>query len=169
MALYVLREHIGGEAVNTALRRYFERFREGPPYPTSLDLYAELRAVTPDSLHGVLTDWFETITLWDVEARSASVEPTGTGEYVLTLDVSARKVRADGSGNETEVPIDDVVQIGVFAAGEGEPLYLEWHRIQSGDQTIRVTVPRPPARAGIDPYDLLIDRNRTNNVVAVGE
>ncbi|HEX6094761.1 MAG TPA: hypothetical protein VF432_00450 [Thermoanaerobaculia bacterium] len=39
------------------------RVGPGPPYPTSLDLYAELRAVTPPSLHSLLTDLFETMTL----------------------------------------------------------------------------------------------------------
>ena len=29
------------------------------------------------------------------------------------------------------------------------------HRIRSTEQTITVTVPREPARAGIDPYHLL--------------
>lgn len=99
------------------------------------------------------------------------MEPTGTGGYQVTLTVAAKKVRADGVGNETEVPMDDLVEIGVFAPGEGdglgEPLYLERHRIRSGEQTIRITVPREPARAGIDPYRKLIDRQRDDNVVGV--
>ena len=37
--------------------------------PTSRDLLAELRAVTPDSLQYLLTDLFETITLWDVRTK----------------------------------------------------------------------------------------------------
>ena len=172
VALYLLRDHIGEAAVNGALRRYLERYRDsGPPYPTALDLYAELRAATPDSLHGLLTDLFETVTLWDVRTERAVVEPTGTGEYVVTLDVVARKLRADSVGNETEVPMDDLVEIGVFAPGEdgagGEPLYLERHRIRSGEQTIRVTVPRAPARAGVDPWRKLIERGRGDNVVGV--
>ena len=53
--MYTLREQIGEERVNTALRRYLEKHRDaGPPYPTSRDLYAELRAVTPDSLQSLL-------------------------------------------------------------------------------------------------------------------
>ena len=40
-------------------------------------------------------------------------------------------------------------------------------------QTLRITVPRVPARAGIDPYHErnheLIDRQRGDNVVAVGD
>jgi hypothetical protein len=181
IAMYTLREHAGEDAVNTALRRYLEKHRDaGPPYPTSLDLYAELRAVTPGSLQYLLTDWFETITLWDVQAERAFVEPTGTGEYIVTLDVVARKLRADGVGNETEVPMDDLVEIGVFTGGppihtdlnlafddHGEPLHLERHRIRSGRQTLRITVGGEPVRAGIDPYRKLIDRRGRDNVVGV--
>ena len=48
-----------------------------------------------------------------------------------------------------------------------EPLYVQMHRIRSGKQTITVTVPRKPARAGIDPYHLLIDGKTDDNVKAV--
>lgn len=68
--------------------------------------------------------------------------------------------------------MDDLVEIGVFAPGRGahpgEPLYLQRHRIRSGEQTIRVTVPLEPGRAGIDPYGQLIDRQRDDNLQAVG-
>ena len=158
--------------MNTALRRYLERYRDaGPPYPTSSELYAELRGVTPDSLHSMLTDWFETVTLWDVKTERARVERTGAGESRLTIDIVAKKVRADSVGKETEVPMDDLVDIGVFAPGGeeglGAPLYLQRHRIRSGRQSISITVPRDPARAGVDPYRKLIDREGEDNVVKV--
>jgi hypothetical protein len=172
LALWTLRDFIGEEAVNGALRRYFARFSSGePPYPTSLDLYAELRAVTPDSLQPMLADLFETVTLWDVETESATVERAPGGDYVVTLEVVGRKVRADEQGAETETPMDDWVQIGVFEEGahddETTQLYLVRHRIHSGRQTIRVTVPREPVRAGVDPYRRLLERDREDNVVDV--
>jgi len=62
--------------------------------------------------------------------------------------------------------MDDLIEIGVFAPGDGdglgESLYLERHRIRSGEQTIRIIVPREPARAGIDPYKELIDAHTTS-------
>jgi ABC-type transport system involved in multi-copper enzyme maturation permease subunit len=181
IALYALRERIGEVAVNTALRSYFEQHSgAGRQRPTSLDLYAELRAVAPDSLQYLLTDWFETITLWDVSTERAVMEPTGTGAYVVTLDVVARKMRADSVGNETEVPMDDFVEIGVFTGGapintdlnldfdeHGDVLYLERHRIRTGRQTLSITVPQRPVRAGIDPYRKLIDRRGGDNVIGV--
>ena len=49
----------------------------------------------------------------------------------------------------------------------GEP-YLQKHRIRSGKQTIAVTVPQKPARAGIDPRHLLSDLGETDdNIKAV--
>jgi len=164
--MYTLREYIGEERVNAALRRFLEKHHSGdPPYPTSRDLYRELQAVTPDSLRYLLADLFEEVTLWDLRAKQARAEPTGTGEWRVTLDVVARKVAVDGVGAETEVPMDDWVEIGVFApAGKGEePLHLEKRRLRSGAQSITVTVPTRPGRAGIDPYHLLLDRDIQDN------
>ena len=169
VAMYTLREHIGAERVNLALRRFREKFGGGgvPPFPTSLDLYAEFKAVTPDSLHGLLQDLFAEVTLWDVKADSASVEPMADGRFRVTLDVTARKLRADSIGNETEVPMNDLVEIGVFPEGDGAPLYLQRHRIVAGRQTITVIVPRRPAAAGIDPLGKLIQREKDDNMVEV--
>jgi aminopeptidase N len=169
VAMYTMRDGIGEEAVSTALRRYVEKFRRGgPPYPTSLDLIAELRAVTPDSLQSLVTDLFETVTLWEVKADSASVERMADGKFQVTLDVRAKKLRADSLGKEVEIPMNDLVEIGVFGDGKngalGEPLYLERQRIHSGGQRIRIVVAREPKRAGIDPYDKIIDRERGDNM-----
>jgi ABC-type transport system involved in multi-copper enzyme maturation permease subunit len=169
VALYSLRDQIGEAAVNAALRRYVERFHhDGPPYATAADLIVELRAATPDSLKPLITDLFETVTLWDVKLDGATVHRMPDGRYEVALEVEARKVRADSVGRQTEIPMNDLVEIGVFGAEDdgafGEPLLLERTRVRSGRQTIRVIVSREPKRAGIDPYDKLIDRERGDNV-----
>jgi len=168
VALYTLREHIGTEAVHGALRRFLEKYRgSGPPYPTSLDLYAELRAVTPPALHGLLTDLFETITLWDIKTQSAASRRLRDGKYEVTLEVTAQKLRADGVGLETATPMNDLLEVGVFAPGKKDPIHLTRHRIRSGKQTIRIVVPQEPSRAGVDPFRKLIERERGDNVVDV--
>jgi ABC-type transport system involved in multi-copper enzyme maturation permease subunit len=161
-ALYALSEYIGEERVNEALRHLLEKHRPGEaPLATTLDLYRELQAVTPESFHYLLHDLFEVNAFWKFEAEAVRVNSTATGEWQVTLDVQARKVVADEAGVETEVPIDDWVQIGVFGpAKEGddelsEPLYVQLHRIHADEQTITLTVPHKPTYAGIDPYHLL--------------
>jgi hypothetical protein len=44
------------------------------------------------------------------------------------------------------------------------PLYLQMHRIRSGEQSITVIVPKVPTRAGIDPRNLLIDVKPDDNL-----
>ena len=173
VAMYTLRERLGAEAVNGALRRFREKFAgaDAPP-ATSRALYAELQAVTPDSLRPLLSDLFEHITLWNVRTDSARAEPVGDGSYRVTLFVDASKARADSMGKQTPVAMDDNVEVGVFAgsARDGSPgdaLYLKQHRIRSGKQTIVLTVPRLPTRAGVDPYHKLIERERDDNVAEV--
>ena len=174
VAMYTLRERLGADVVNGALRRFRDEYGgANAPAPTSRALYVELGAITPDSLKPLLSDLFEHITLWDVRTDSAKAEPIDGGAYRVTLFVDASKARADSIGNQTPVEMDDLVEIGVFAGnpGKGSPgesLYLKQHRVRAGKQAIVVTVPRQPARAGIDPYRKLIERERDDNVGEIG-
>jgi ABC-type transport system involved in multi-copper enzyme maturation permease subunit len=175
VVMYTLRERLGADAVNGALRRFRERYT-GPDAPpaTSRALYAELRAVTPDSLRPLLSDLVEHITLWSMRTDSVRAEPDGAGAWRTTLYVDASKARADSVGRQTPIPMDDLVEVGVCAEQTGnpdglrEPLYLKQHRVRSGKQTITVFVPRRPARAGVDPNRQFIERERSDNLAAVG-
>lgn len=159
-AIYALQEYIGKENVARALRRLHQKVDAGVPGATTLDLYEELQMDAPDSLSYLLHDLFEANTSWVFETEQVVAQPTDSGQWQVTLDVRARKMVIDTTGVETELPMDDWVEIGVFVPAEGvdwpgEPLYLQMHRIQSGRQTIKITVSRQPEFAGIDPYDLL--------------
>jgi ABC-2 type transport system permease protein len=170
-AMYALREYVGHEPVNAALRRLLERFGLGRPLATSLDLYRELQAVTPDALHDLLADLFERNTFWELSTDEVSAEQDEEGAWQVTLDVQSRKVVVDHEGIEHDMPMDDLIEIGVFGAGPdrepGELLYRRMHRVGSGRQRITVTVPGEPARAGIDPRHLLIDVAPEDNVRAI--
>lgn len=171
-ALYTLSEYVGEEQVNGGLRRLLEKHKlKEAPLATTLDLYRELQAVTPDSLHYLLHDLFERNTNWDLVTEQATAKQTKEGGWQVMLDVQARKMVYDSAGVETEVPMNDWVQLAVFAPkkGEepGEPLYLQKHHIRSGRQTIKVTVPGKPAHAGLDPNHLLIDSDVADNVEEV--
>ena len=166
VVMYSLKEYVGEDSVNAALGRLAERHAlKGPPYATTRDLYAELERVTPDSLRPLLHDLVADVMLWDLEAVAARAEPAGAGEWRVTIDVEAGKMRADGVGNDTPVPMSDPVEIGVYGKPEGgrgpaKPLYLAAHRVRSGRQSITVTVRGEPATAAIDPRHLLIARRR---------
>jgi ABC-2 type transport system permease protein len=168
LAMYALRDYVGEAAVNGALRAFLaESRRPGAPYPTSLDLLAHLYAATPDSLHPLVEDLFETVTLWDLSAEKAEASQGEDGRWQVDLTVRGRKVRAGPLGDEEPVGIDDLVEVGVFAAGNDEPIWLGKVRLDRERRTIRILVDERPARAGIDPLHKLIDRRLDDNVVPV--
>jgi len=167
-AMYALSRYIGAERVNDALRRVLETHGPGTsPPPTSLDLYQALQAVTPDQFRSLLHDLFEVNAYWELEMEHATAEQTAAGNWQVRLDVRARKVVVDEAGVETEVPMDDWIEIGIFGESESD-LYVQQHRVHSGRQTITLTVPRKPDRAGIDPRYLLSELAETDeNIKAV--
>jgi ABC-2 type transport system permease protein len=174
LAFYALSDYIGEDRLNRALRRFRDQVAyQHPPYTSSMELYAHLREATPDSLQYLLEDLFEHITLWDLRTERASYREREDGRYEVMLDVRARKVRADSLGVETEVPMDDWIDIGVFAERRENgrrtqhPLYLEKHRIPAGETRITVVVDERPLRAGIDPYLKLIARDKRDNAASV--
>ena len=166
-AMWALRQYVGADAIDGVLRRLISRYGSGaPPLPTSLDLYRELQAVTPPSLRYLLVDLFEVNTFWELEALRVAAEPVGAGGWQVTLDVFARKVAVDEAGVETDVPMDDLIEFGVFPAG-GEitqPQHVQARRVRSGRQRVSLIVPMRPDRAAIDPRNLLIDLDTNNNI-----
>ena len=174
LVLYALRQYIGEERLNAALARYVKDMRfQQPPYTNSLELISYIREVTPSELQYIIDDWFETITLYDNEALEATATPTGDGHYRVNLLVGSRKLRADELGEEREVPLDDLIPIGIFGEtevdGETEEttLYLEMHRLRDTQTELEFVVDERPVRAGIDPSILLIDRNPDDNVIDI--
>jgi ABC-2 type transport system permease protein len=166
VVMYALRDYLGEDVLNEALARFLHDFRDGPPYALSSDLLDYLRAATPPDKQYVLADLLDTITLWDNQAVTASATPRADGGYDVTLTVRAHKGRFDSAGNETPLPMNDQIDIGVLDA-TGSFIYLAKHAIQSGETTITVSVDREPAQAGIDPMYKLIDRQSGDNVVTV--
>ena len=173
VALYALRDLIGDDAMNRALSRFVkDKAFQRPPFPTSRDLLAYFEAETPDSVRYAIDDLFRTITLWDDEVEEATASKRDDGKYEVAIRVKALKTRADSLGTETRVEPNDLIDIGVFGEDEpgfalGKPLYLQKHWIRSSDTTIRVVVDGVPRKAGIDPYNKLIDRDPRDNVLDV--
>ena len=167
VAMYALQDAIGEDNVNRALATYIKKVAyQEPPYTISRELIAEFRAVTPPEFQYFITDLFETITLWENRAISATSKEKPGGKYEVTLKVSAKKLRADENGKQAEVPMDDLVDIGVVGAND-EPLYLKKHRIKGGETTLTLEVAGKPAKAGIDPVVKLIDRRPDDNSIGV--
>jgi hypothetical protein len=177
VVMYALRDYIGEAPVNGALRGFLQahKFR-GPPYPTALELVDSLRAVTPDSLRYLIKDLLETITLYELKTDSIVVADTTENRFRVDIYGTAKKLRADSLGVETDAPMNDLVEIGLFknaAKGDtladknGVPVYLQKHWLKAGAQKITVLTTERPIRGGLDPMHKLIDRRVDDNTKGV--
>ena len=82
------------------------------------------------------------------------------------LKVAARKVKADAQGREHEVPLADWIDIGVFDEKD-KPLYMQRQKVDSKEAEFTLTVDGIPAKAGIDPWNKLVDRSPDDNTTTV--
>ncbi|MEQ8426120.1 MAG: hypothetical protein RIA63_15480 [Cyclobacteriaceae bacterium] len=88
----------------------------------------------------------------------------------MQLDINAKKQEADSLGAETQVAINDWIDIGVYGKdekGKDKLLYLKKHKINAEQMHIEVEVEEEPIKAGIDPINKLIDRNPDDNTIVV--
>ncbi|WP_269715203.1 ABC transporter permease/M1 family aminopeptidase [Caulobacter sp. NIBR2454] len=172
LVMYRLRDELGEEAVNRALRILLQRYAfQGAPFAIASDLVAALRSVAPADKQDLITDLFERITLYDVKAPRMTSRRRPDGKFDVTLTVVGRKLYADGKGVEREAPLNEVLDVGVFAAEpgkagfrSGDVLAFERRPVRSGTQTFTFVTERQPRFAGVDPYNKLIDRNSDDNL-----
>jgi hypothetical protein len=174
--MYTLADYIGEDKLDLALHNFLMQYRyanandaQSGPYPDTRQFVAALRAQTPPELQYYVTDAFENIVLYDNKAVSATVTPTADHKYKVTLNVKVRKLQADGSGNETQMPLHDLIDIGVFNGKKDEEktLYLQKEWLTQPEQTFEIVVDQMPTMAGIDPFNKLIDRDADDNWISV--
>ena len=176
VAMYLLQERLGEDAVNRALARFVAKFRfKGAPYLRSTDLIDEFRKEAKSSeQQQLITDLFERITIYDLKVTDAQVRREGD-DWVTTMTVTAGKYYADGKGTETRTRLAEPIEVGVFMARPGigafaakDVVVMRREPIRDGEQKIVVRSKERPAFAGVDPYNYYVDRNSDDNVMAMG-
>lgn len=192
LVFYALSDYIGENVLNGALKAYVEKVKfQEPPYTTSIDMVNHIKAVTPDSLHYVIKDMFETITLYDNRILDVSSTEMDNGKYKVDIEFNVSKYRNDEKGKRfyaeagrdsisylaegktkplLSVALEDYIDIGIFTEENLEDgkkkekeLYLKKHKITSINNKISIVVDEKPTEVGVDPYNKLIDTNSNDN------
>ena len=169
--MYALKDYLVEDVVNRSLRRLIDmRAYQSDPYAISTDLIKILKEEAPDQV-GLIEDFFEKITIFDVEASGSHVEELADGTFKVTVEADVAKIYADAEGNETDGTFDIPVDIGVFTKspadgdfGAEHVLYLEKRTIDPATGAVEVIVSERPTHVGVDPYNKLIDRNSNDNI-----
>ncbi len=168
VVLYALQDYTGEDSVNAALSSFLEEYRYAePPYPNSYDFLRHLNPRVPDSLKYLVDDMIMNITLYDLRLSEAELYSSDLG-YTTTLKLSATKFDADSIGNETEIPMNDWIDIGIYGdEEEAELIAVKRVQMKSGEAESVIQSDEKPVKAVIDPKRLLIERVIDDNVKGV--
>jgi len=174
VVLYGLRDFVGEDSLNKAFKALVDTFAYAePPYPTALDLYAELQKVVPDSLTYLLEDGFKHITFYNNRVDKALARMLPDSTYEVTLTLQCEKSYADPLGRETPTPMNDWIDVSVMRvpafgrkadkSKNDVPLVQKRLRLKTGTNELTFIVDGKPARAVIDRDHLFFDRVQEDN------
>lgn len=177
VVMYGLADYLGEANVNAGLGEYMKAVRlQKPPYTITPEWVTAIQRHTPDSLHRFVTDGLEKIALYDNRLLDATATKQADGQWRVKLTVQAGKVYADSLGNETPASAGayDAVPIALLpeqksGAAPPAPLLLVKRRVKPGKNELEFVVKQKPAKAGVDPYHVLVDRTLEDNVKDVSE
>jgi aminopeptidase N len=173
LAMYLLQERLGEDAVNRALRTVLNKYKfKDAPYPRSLDVIQALRAEAKTAeQQALITDLFERITVYDLKVRDPKAVKRADGKWDVTVPVEAKKFYVGGKGKETETRLGEGIEVGLFTAEPGRGAFdrknvlrMDRQPVRTGRQVLRFVTDRKPTHAGVDPYNFYIDRNSEDNV-----
>ncbi len=166
LAFYRLAEEIGEDTLNRALKKFVAaNAYRAAPYTTAGELLQLIRAEAGPQHEQLIADLFERITLYDNRVSDAHASKRPDGRYDVSFTIHAAKLYADAKGDESATPLDDWIEVAVFArvAGKEKALVLERRKLSRASETLRFTVDQMPSEVGIDPYNKLIDRRSEDN------
>jgi ABC-type transport system involved in multi-copper enzyme maturation permease subunit len=167
LAMYLLADIVGEDRINVLLASLLQQHAfHGAPYPSVSVLVDGLRKLVPKEQAYLIDDLFETITLHDNRALSALARKLPDGKYEVTLTVQSSKLRADELGAEKEIPIRDLIDIGVDDK-DGNALIRERKLVDRSENVYKLIVSGRPAKAGIDPDNKLVDRKPDDNMITI--
>lgn len=170
LIFYRLRDEIGEEALNRALKRFLQdKAYQQAPYTTTTELLAYIREEAPQDKQALITDMFEKIVFYDNRVTEAKAVKRTDGQWDVTMKLHLAKIEVDGKGKETPRAYDEAVEIAVFsrAAGAKEKdekvLFIEKRVVPANASNLTITVKDKPFEVGVDPYNKLIDRVSKDN------
>lgn len=170
LIFYRLRDEIGEEALNRALKRFLQdKAYQQAPYTTTKELLAYIREEAPQDKHALIADMFEKIVFYDNRVTEAKAVKRADGQWDVTMKLHLAKIEVDGKGKETARAYDEAVEVAVFsrAAGAKEKdekvLFIEKRIVPANASNLTITVRDKPFEVGVDPYNKLIDRVSKDN------
>lgn len=129
-------------------------------------------------MHYYLEDSFEKITLYSNKVSEAYCKKLADDKFEVTIEVESTKNYFDGNGKLLETGDKaNLLEIAIFDNDVKNeqgmtvklPLVLEKVWAKSGKSTFTYITYKLPVKAGIDPYNKMIDRIPDDNLITLEE
>ncbi|HEX6177115.1 MAG TPA: M1 family aminopeptidase, partial [Thermoanaerobaculia bacterium] len=151
IAMYAIRERIGEQKLNAALRELVAEYRDRGGRATTNDLLRHLHRAAGAENAKFIDEWMKEIVLYDFRVESATAKGN---DLVVTIDASKAYV-------ETPVSFREPVEI---ALGESDTRTVLLHE---GRNVVTLTGAKKPEYVAVDPNLLRIDTKRDDNTSGV--
>ncbi|NRB22548.1 M1 family aminopeptidase [Shewanella sp.] len=171
VVMMAIKDTIGEARLNDNLKAFLMRYQyRNDPFPTTLDLVKYLKQDVDEAQAEFIEDSFNKIILYDLRLTNVVMTQLDNGKVQLDLTIHAGRKLAQGKGEESELPLDALIDIGVFSAdpdkleNDSEVILLEKHRLVSGENSLTLILDGEPSYVGVDPFIKLIDRDAKDNI-----
>ena len=188
--MYAMSEYLGEKNFNNILAAFIkEKAFQSAPYTTSEEFVSHLKALTPEAYQYLIHDMFETITLYDNKVIKTDVKELSNGKYQVDMYFQVAKYKTDAKGEEIytdaqnqtltkmingkevkSLPLNDYVFVGIYGPKVKKEKYEyenEWQYVKVKVNNIynkySFIVDEKPYQVGVDPYNILIDRDSNDN------
>jgi ABC-type transport system involved in multi-copper enzyme maturation permease subunit len=163
LVMYALKEAVGEEALNAAIRKFADRVRyQEPPFTTSLAFVESLKADLGPQHTALIDELFNRVVLYDNRIQSHQLTENPDGSVTVDLEILGRKIDVDEKGAQKD--IDFALDMEVAARNaEDKTLSATRYVIKSGVNKIQLKFAQKPKSLALDPMNMWIDLNREDN------
>lgn len=152
LSLYALDNFIGTDVFDKTIQEFIQKYAyKSNPYPTSKDFVDLLMQNSPQEMQQFIDDELNKITLYEVKLLEASYQRDENLHYQAKIKLNIHKFYSDTKGKETQVQMNDIIEIGIYNSKEKE-LLLKKVYLNSGENKITLELDRKPKTIIIDPY-----------------
>ncbi|SDL15171.1 M1 family aminopeptidase [Siphonobacter aquaeclarae] len=160
LVLYGLRERLGEDRVNRALKKLVHRYRYPGRRVRPADLLRELTVGASEREKRLIRELLQQKTTYDLSIRVLKTERRPDGSYRLLLEISARKEE-----NGRKLPVDEDMEVAV--SGDSGRLFSRKYRITEDRTRLSLVVRQRPDQVMVDPMGYILDPDQRDNSAKV--
>jgi hypothetical protein len=169
LALYALKESLGEDSMNKALRQLLAT--NGYPHTkaTTAQLIQQLQVVATPAQAKQVEEVFKQIIVYNNNVQVVRCDSLSNGQFKLQVKVHIEKADEAGGKSRNLVP-DDRISIALYDTPANQwnkytqPLYMAPHHFTQASTLLTLVVNKKPVVVAVDPLGYLLDADQEDNL-----